>query len=180
MTDRFSALPVARGAWKGLANSTRTGRSPDKVALAILIVVPVLVGVTCFALDWHLSHVDPLLAGVALLSGVLLSSFAHLATWRSRLVEREERFDTADAAERDSVDEAVALILWAALVSMVAAALIVIAQNAAPAGLGRPWASLVLVTCTHVFLLFLIIVPKLYASYVRANRVPDHRSGFVA
>lgn len=88
MLDRLNPAALIRGQWKTLSDY----RNPevtrgDRVARAIVYLGPLTVGFLVWKIDGRISSPGPLLAGVALLTGGLLSTFTHLSTLRLKLTK---------------------------------------------------------------------------------------------
>ncbi|WP_460664537.1 hypothetical protein [Kribbella swartbergensis] len=135
--------------------------------------------------DWTITDAETLLAGVAFLVGGGLAAFGQLGAWRSRLTEREHA-QPVELPERDSIDEAVAHLLWSTWIAVVEVPLIVVASETSGSKdlppildwLRRGLSGVILGLGVYLLLLLLMAVPKLYSAYVRANRVRDDLNGF--
>lgn len=123
MTDRFSVTSVLRAHWKGLSKPSEEGHrpEPDRIARLVLALVPLLTGIATFGLGVKLSSPPgTLVAALSLLTGTLLTVFAQLSTLRLKLTEWFEKDDVGSRGDKDAIDESVAHVLVAALLSLVA------------------------------------------------------------
>lgn len=186
MLSRINVVPLIRGHVLTLSNKNKTGTTPDYVMRLGLPGVAVAVGICAWQFAWNLPSASALLAGVALLGGASLSSFAYMSSLRLRLTDRPD--DLWLNVERDSLDEGVTHILLVILLSILDAVLIVIGTNASPLvtkqGAAVPgtigasvWAYLALAVAAYIALLFLVLVPRLYSAYVEMNHVRDELNG---
>lgn len=185
MTDRFSVLDLLRGHWKGLRNRTygkTVSSKRDLGAVSVLLGVPLIVLVAALWRGWKLSDSEALLNGVSLLVGGLLAAFGQMAAWRARLTRRRDGRTVSDRPARDSIDEAVAHILWAVFISLVELVLLVIAANTTDAAGSSPAAlsAFIYAAGTYLLLLLLLVLPKLYQAYDKANDLDDEMSGFAS
>lgn len=134
-TDRFSQQPLV-GALRAGLRIRRTGdgrdEAPDRLAIAILLGVPLLVIVVSVGLQLRLPNADLLLAAAALLVGALLTAFAQIATWRERLVA--SGLETMSVRIR-ALDEAAAHVLSSLLMSVASAVAVLLVAVASSAHL---------------------------------------------
>jgi hypothetical protein len=182
MFDRFNPAPLFRGHWRGLSMDNRDGTAvvaKDVAARAIFTVVPVGLAITAFTLHWKLKSGSDLLGGVALLAGGLLAAFGQLTSWRQRMFDSMTYEGDAEASDRNMIDESVAHLLLASFMCGVDAALIVIGLNVAkrPDQIGGVLGALIIGVSSHILLLFLTSVPRLYSAYANYNKVSRHISG---
>ena len=172
-----------------------TVERPDWAAMGFLYATPALVGGLSYFAEWRISAVDPLLGASALLVGGLLAALAQIASWRDKLTVRQDQNDRADAPRRDSLDECVAHVLMLLYASSVLVVLLAVSANVAsdaeclpvaqsalcqpiPSGTVPLGLSVAVVACgSYALLLVLLVVPKLWDTYVDANNVPPHMGG---
>lgn len=178
--SRFSISPIIRAHWKGLTNGTGPDIRPDWPARYIFIVVPVGVAALTVVLGWQLSEPAPLLAGVSLLAGGLLGSFAQLSSLRLKVSEWTQHSADEWLVERELLDETAGHVLLAAMLCAIDAAVLVIAMNATVGGqrVAVGWSAGVLAISVYILLVFIVCLPRLYSAYVQINKVSDHLSGF--
>lgn len=175
---RLDLRPILRGHWRGLTDGRVSSARPDWVTRALLLGSLLLLplGWRC---GWTLAAPGPLLSGVALLAGALVGSFGTMTTLRLKLADIADVEDEALAPERDLLDESVSHILLAAAVAAATAAALVVGTNVADPG--QPvtgfWASLAIALSAYLLLLFMMILPRLYAAYVQINRVRPELNG---
>ncbi len=179
---RFDPTPLLRGHWKGLLDARFQRYQPDWWARGLLVVVPLgLAGLTLL-LDWSIKTPTSLLSAVALLAGALVGAFGSISTMRLKLTEWVAAQDDDEhlQRERDMIDETVAHMLTAALLSAVLAVLLVIGDSTSGASgvVTGALAALIIGLGTYVALLFALVVPLLYAAYLTINQVRDRLSGF--
>lgn len=185
--ERFDLRPLFRGQLKSLKLAARQGRPYDYFAIAILYGVPVALLTAALIGDWHLSAPMPLLTAVALLAGGTLSAFGSLSTLRLKLTEWSENQDGKDV-HRDSLDESVAHLFMVALACVIDAALLVIGLNVSRGAPNTPmqdavvgWPAAIAIAVTaYIFLVFVMVLPRLYWAYTRMNRVSPRLDGFDA
>ncbi|WP_314178110.1 hypothetical protein [Streptomyces winkii] len=181
MFSRFNVAPILRGHWKGLSDGEYSKWRPDRTSRALL-VAPAAVFLFMLSSDGVLKSPTPLLTGVALLAGGMLSAFTHLSALRLKITEWNIERDTPEfSTEKDSLDESAAHLLAGALVCILDAATLVIGMNIAlrkDGALTGFWAALASGLSAYVFLVFVAILPKLYSAYVDINRVKGELSGF--
>lgn len=185
MTDRFSPADIFNGHRKGLRNrrytTARPSGRPDVIAIALLYGVPVLGVIASY---WrHLTIAEPnaMLTAFGILVGALLMAFTQIAAWRDRFTQRLETHRVTEVHQRDSLDEAVAHVLMALYGSIGLFALTVIGMNFLDDKnrLHGGWAAFSIGLGAYVFLLMLLIAPKLYTAYAVVNQVDDEMSGLV-
>lgn len=176
---RFNFWPVLRGHWKGLTRGDVTAYTPDRLSRHILKLPPLLAALALWR-NWELAAPTPLLSAVALLAGALVGSFGSLSTLRLKLTDWADREGDNQQPQRDALDETVAHLLTAAVLCALTAAVLVIGTNVAGADkpVTRPWAALAVGLGSYVLLLFMLVVPRLYAAYVEINNVRDRLNGF--
>ncbi|HVF06387.1 MAG TPA: hypothetical protein VNA20_16210 [Frankiaceae bacterium] len=176
---RFDVTPLLRGHWKGLTDGRFPKYHPDWLARGILCI-PAVLAIAAVALDWKLASPTPLLSAVALLAGALVGSFGSLSTLRLKLADWGDRDDTAFQVQKDMIDETVAHLLTAALFCAVTALMLVIGTNTAnhKGEVTGSLGAIIIGLASYVFLVFVLILPRLYAAYVEINNVRDRLSGF--
>ncbi len=176
---RFDIRPLLRGHWKGLTDGRRVRYTPDRWSRAVL-ALPIALAVLAFFKSWTLPSPTPLLSAIALLAGGLIGSFGSVSTLRLKLTEWAEREGENQQPQRDALDETVAHLLTAALLCASTAVVLVIGTNVAGPDqpVGGLWGALAMGLGSYVFLLFVMVLPRLYAAYVEINTVPDRLSGF--
>ncbi len=177
---RFDPIPLLVGHWKSLLDGTYERYQPDWWARAVLMLVPGGLAAAALWQDWKIAAPDPLLAGVALLAGALVGAFGNLSTFRLKLTEWADRDDDTLQVERDMIDETVSHVLMAALLCAVTAVALVIGTNASEpeAPITGVLAALIIFLGSYVALIFLLVLPRLYAAYVQINNVRDRFNGF--
>ncbi|EID80207.1 MULTISPECIES: hypothetical protein [Rhodococcus] len=182
MTDRFSVTSVLRAHWKGLSKPSEEGHrpEPDRIARLVLALVPLLTGIATFGLGVKLSSPGTLVAALSLLTGTLLTVFAQLSTLRLKLTEWFEKDDVGSRGDKDAIDESVAHVLVAALLSLVATVVtvagIVLEDSQSPVLQGIV-AAVVIALITYVLLLLIMLIPRLYGAYVSVNDIEDNLNG---
>jgi hypothetical protein len=175
---RFDLRPILRGHWRGLTDGRSRKDAPDWPSRAILLSALTLVPVS-YTFDWCLAAPGPLLAGVALLAGALVGSFGTMTTLRLKLVDLADIDDEALAPERDLLDESVSHLLLAAFIAATDAVVLAIGTNTAGAtgAVTGLWAALAIGLSAYLFLIFVMILPRLYAAYVQINDVRPGLNG---
>ncbi len=178
---RFDPTPLLRGHWKGLLDARYQRYQPDWWARGLLVIVPVGLAVLSLALDWTIKTPTSLLSAAALLAGALVGAFGSVSTMRLKLTEWVAEQDNEDhlQVERDMIDETVAHMLTAALLSAALAVLLVIGDNTsneagAVTGL---LAAVIIGLGSYVALLFALVAPRLYAAYDAIHKVRERLSG---
>ncbi|MCW2735460.1 hypothetical protein [Nocardioides sp.] len=182
MSDRLDPRDLFRGQWKVLTLRTSNSTRADVVIRAVVYLVPLALGVVAGVSGFALKSPDALLAGLALLVGGMLAVFAQIAVWRERLTDRERLFAESEASDRDSLDEAVTNVLVAAFWSVVGIVAIIVGQstsNATDGSLGGWACGIVVAVGAHVAILFMLVIFKLYDSYLYINKVSDRLNGSV-
>jgi hypothetical protein len=178
--SRLSPGPIIRAHLKGLTRGDRTG-SAD-VGIRVVASLALLLAVPAWILGWKLAAPEALLSGVSLLAGALLSAFGYLATVRLRLQDRDPRSGTGTQRAKDLLDESVAHLLAATLGCLVDAVILVVATNAGESSddplRGLP-AALVIGVSAYIAVVFLILLTRLYATYVDAAQPRDRLNGYV-
>lgn len=182
MLDRFNPTALLRGHWRGLSTDGPDGTmtsAKDVAARTAFFIVPTLLTVCAYVLDWKLKAATPLLGGVSLLAGGLLASFGQLTSFRQRLFESMAFEGDGEALDRNMVDETVAHLLLAAFLCGVDAILLVIGLNVSEDGsqVGGVLAALSIGVSSYIALLFMLAVPRLYTAYATYNKVSRHISG---
>ncbi|KRC50909.1 hypothetical protein ASE16_08090 [Leifsonia sp. Root227] len=179
--NRLNPFFLFRGHWKSLGDY-RAGRVRGQFWIRVIVlVVPVALGLWIFFAHGKLADPSAMLAALGLLAGALLAAFAQLATWRLRLTEREEAHKNSERIDRDHLDETAAQLLVASYSSATAALFLVLGMNFSAdkhGAISGVWAALAVVAASHVILVFLVAVPRLYSSYVTINGVRDELSGY--
>ncbi|MGV0695870.1 hypothetical protein [Mycobacterium paraintracellulare] len=179
---RFNIGPILAGHWRGLSVVDKHGqlKGPDYAARITLVVGPTLVGVAIWHWKTTFNAPGALLSGFALLSGVLLTVFAQLAGMRLKLNDQDDESDRRQVL-KDSIDEAVAHVLVAAILGLACSVLVVVAMTMGgptqPVVAGVP-AILLGAFAAYEVLVLLIVVRGLYSAYVRVNEVSRDLSGF--
>ncbi|MHC9294177.1 hypothetical protein ACRCUN_17070 [Mycobacterium sp. LTG2003] len=181
---RFNPLPLVVGHWRGLSNIDRDGAyvGGDAVTRTILVVGSAGVGAAVW--HWQVSFSAPtaILSGFSLLSGVLLSVFAQLASMRVRLTDSPDE-SVRRRVLKDSLDESVSHVLLAALLGLVASTVIVISMAVTdPIPPAQPeiagvWAIILAVVGVYEMLLLVMLIPRLYSAYTRVNDVSPEIDG---
>lgn len=180
MSSRFDIRPVLRGHWKSLTNGQYLSYRPDWSARLILLL-PVVLFIVMWVFGGQLAAPTPILTAASLLAGGMLSSFTHLSTLRLKLtewsdVEGQDRF----AVEKEMLDESAAHLLTGVLLCVCDAASLVIGMNVSTSKSGHLvgfWAALSAGISSYVLLIFIIMIPRLYAAWVEINGVIDRLSG---
>lgn len=182
MSDRLDPRDLFRGQRKALTLRGQDFTRADVVARALLFFVPVGLGLVAGVSGFAIMSPDALLAGLALLVGGMLAVFAQIAVWRERLSDRERLFANSEESDRESLDEAVTHVLVASFWSVLGIVAIVVGQSTT----SDPDGALLGVACgvvvavgTHVALLFMLVIFKLYDSYLYINKVSDRLNGSV-
>lgn len=181
--NRLNPFYLFRGHWRALSNYRLKETRPAYFTRAIVILVPLGAGVWMFVGNGTLADPGSLLAALGLLAGSLLAAFGQLSTWRLRLTESEGDFPTAQRIDRDQMDDTAAQLLVASYGAAVGALSLVLGMNLAADGNGVIsgfWAALSVAIGSHVILIFLIALPRLYAAYVTSNNVRKELSGFTS
>lgn len=180
--SRLNFAPIFRGHWKGLTNGVGAEGGPDWTVRGAIIILPIGTTVVAYFLEWRFAAAAPLLAGVSLLAGALLSSFTYLSTLRMKIVEWTKHEDDSLKVERSMLDETAAHLLAASFACALDTAVLVIGMNVSGAAGGAVegvWAALATGVSVYVLLIFIICLPRLYSAYVQVNDVSDRYSGFV-
>lgn len=176
-TDRFSLGPILAEALGGLRHRRVHEDEPrDWGALILLLGVPLGLGFLSAVLGWRIRSADSLLAGFALLAGVLLTVFVQISVWRERLRPdgKHEALALYEGPPRRSADEAAAHTLLASVLSIVGAVVLVVLDNVsqpAPDGVVViPWVAIVLTAfmvglSAYLVLTFILIVNLLFDAY---------------
>ncbi len=186
-TDRFSPFDLFRAHRKALRNRNYMAAGSSKVDLLawlVLAVPPILLLAASIFWSWRVSDAQSMLAGVALIIGGGLAAFGQLASWRSRLTEREDE-ESIERPERDSIDEATAHLLWATWVAVFTTPFLVIAAETKGDGFQSGWTAWIprlvsgLSFSLGLYLLLLLgmVLPKLYDAYAAANRLAPEMDG---
>jgi hypothetical protein len=202
MLDRLNPTSVVLSHWRGMRNRDGARSTPDRAVRITLLVVAGGVAALAFWRDLNLESPGVMVSALSLFSAGLLAAFGQLATIRSRFEPPDDPAFDGELDTRNMLDEAVAHILTAALLSATTAVLIVVGMNVsdAPASqvlssttLGEMAAPVVLPPAPdllnswfsaavsgagiYLFLLFVMTVRKLYAAYDVANEVSSDLSG---
>ena len=180
MSSRFIPIEVFRGHWKGLSDYRSKKPVADNLTRAGLIALPVAAGISIIVFDGSLAAPGSLLAGVALLAGGFLASFGQISSLRLRLTDRAIDYKDVEQVDRDALDETAAHLLVASFMSALTALSLVLGMNLgadAKGAVGGVWAAIAVALATHVLLVFIIAVPRLYTAYVNINRVRPELSG---
>lgn len=127
MAGRFDLRPLIRGVVDGLRKRRDSGTEPADVRTRIVLVaVPVAVGAAVGITGTDMAAADQFLAAVALFLGALLTVFGQIAAWRDRLAARRRRTDGVDLR---ALNETVAHILLAVIVTLATACALVVRAN---------------------------------------------------
>lgn len=202
MLDRLNPSAVLRGHWRGLRNRDGVRSTPDRAVRTTLLVVAGGVAVLAYWQGLKLEAPGVMVSALALFSAGLLAAFGQLASIRSRFEAPDDPGLDGELDTRNMLDEAVAHILTAALLSATTAVLVVVGMNvsdipapaasavASPEGTPLPviiasapdvlntWFSAAVSGAgIYLFLLFVMTVRKLYAAYDVANEVSSELSG---
>lgn len=173
MLDRINPLIVVRAHWSMIENRTETSTQPDLATRWVLALVPAAVALGALATKLQLAAPGVLVSALSLFSAGLLAAFAQLAAIRSRYPAPVDAWDP-DRLTRDMLDEAIAHILTAALLSVTTAVVIIVGMNvgnADGAHINRWFTLAVAPMGTYTFLVFVMTIRKLYGAYVTANGV---------
>lgn len=195
---RLSLVPIVKGHWKSLANVNKLGEhvGADVVTRSILGVLSVGAATWVYLADVAFAAPAALLSGFALLSGVLLSVFAQLASMRTRLTDSNDSSNRTRVL-KDSLDESVAHVLIAALLGLLASVTIVVSMamhepptpqaiagvavapvpSPGPEIMGWP-AVVVAAIATYEVLLLIMVIGRLYSAYTRVNDVSPKLDGY--
>lgn len=179
--NRLNPFFLFRGHWKSLGDYRSGTTRADWWVRFIVLIVPVGLGLWLFLARGKLADPSAMLAALGLLAGALLAAFAQLATWRLRLTEREDSHKNSERIDRDHLDETAAQLLVASYSSATAALFLVLGMNFSAdkhGAISGLWAALAVVAASHVVLVFLVAVPRLYSAYVTINGVRDELSGY--
>lgn len=177
--DRLNFVPILRGHWKGLTLGNQVGNVPDRGVRLVLLLALALV-VPAYIFDWTLAAPEALLAAVAILAGGLLTGFGFLAMVRVRLQDRDPRAGTASQRAKDLLDESVGHLMAAMLACLVDATVLALGVNMAAGAdepLGGVAAALAIGLSAYVAVSFLLLLTRLYATYVDAVKVRPALSG---
>ena len=184
MLSRFNVRPVLFGHWKGLTDGRYRRYKPDWSARAILCIPFVLTGVM-WGTGGDLAAPTPLLTAVSLLAGGMLSAFTHLSTLRLKITEwldKEGDEGSNFEVEREMLDETASHLLTGSLLCAIDALLLVVGLNFASSPEGHltgVFAAIASGVSSYIFLVFVMIVPRLYSAYVEINKVSSKLNGFV-
>ncbi|MFF3154797.1 hypothetical protein [Streptomyces sp. NPDC057910] len=148
----------------------------------LMLVLPASAAVFMFLRDGELAAPAPLLTGVSLLAGGMLSAFTHLSTLRLKITdinatEGADRF----VAERGMLDETAAHLLTGSLFCVLNAAVIVLGMNVSVSVQGHLTGALAAAAAgfsIYIVLLFIAVLPRLYFAYVEMNNVSVALNGF--
>ncbi|ORL15426.1 hypothetical protein A6I85_05995 [Prescottella equi] len=139
-----------------------------------------MAGITMFGFQVQLTSPAIIVAALSLLTGALLTVFTQLSTLRLKLTEWYDRDDVDRRPDKDSIDESVAHVLVAALVSIsatiVAVFAIALGDEGAPALRGVV-AAITVALITYVLLLLIMLIPRLYGAYASVHDVADELNG---
>lgn len=176
MFDRLNLLVLFRDHWASLQErGSGQVAKPDRAVRGVLLAGPVLAAVAVGWAGVELKSPGALVSALSLFSAGLLAAFAQLANIRSRYVTPETDYDP-ERPTRLMLDEAVAHILTAAMLSVSAAVVIIVGMNAADGPrLGACFSAAVAAMGTYLFLIFTMTIRKLYAAYVVANDVREDK-----
>lgn len=174
---RFSPLPIVRAHFRAFVDM-RTGRRDLRSLLVLL--VPVALAILGTYRGWVVGNPAGLLAGVALMAGMLIGAFAQITTLRLRLEESAELLGSDPFHyERDALDETVAHLLMAVLLAILGAVMLVALMNAMPDSGLRPFLTALVVWATsYLGLLLLLVLPRMYYAYASSAKVRAPLNGF--
>lgn len=179
--SRFNIMPVLRGHWKGLTDRRYVPRRADILA-RLSLLLPVAVFFLMWRRDGQLAAPAPLLTGVALLMGGMLSAFTHLSVLRLKVTEwSSSGGDSRWEVERGMLDETAAHLLAGALLCAFDAAVLAVGMNVSVTKSGHLcgfWAAAAAALSSYILLIFIFIVPRLYSAYVDLNGVSAELNGF--
>jgi hypothetical protein len=148
----------------------------------LVVVTSVGAGAAVWWGNVSFSSPPGILSGFSLLSGVLLSVFAQLASMRNRLTDSSDE-STRIRVLKDSLDESVSHVLLAALLGIVASVVVVVSmavENPIPPAepeIRGIWAIAVAMLGVYEMLLLIMLIPRLYSAYTRANDVSPELDG---
>ncbi|MBB1023332.1 MULTISPECIES: hypothetical protein [unclassified Dietzia] len=186
MMSRFSVSSLVAAHWKGLTQpSNGAPPKPDWVARGVLCVGAFVAMLAGFVTRADLGEPALRLAAFALLTGSLLTVFSQLASFRLKLTEWFDADDLGHRVEKDMVDESVAHVLFAAVLSLLAAgvtavgALLPQSEGLFGAIAGSVLAGVTFALVYYVVGLVVITLPRLYAAYVSVNDVDRSLNGIV-
>ncbi|GLB62712.1 hypothetical protein NCCP2495_05900 [Dietzia sp. NCCP-2495] len=184
--SRFQVKSLFSAHWKGLSQETDGSEPvPDWYARSVLLAGATIAGLAGLFTQAPLGEPSLRLAAFALLTGSLLTVFAQLSSLRLKLTEWFSEEDIGHRVEKNMIDESVAHVLFAAMLSLVAAG--VTAVDAAVPALGK-YADLVInallagVTFSLIYYIVALVVltlPRLYGAYVAVNDVSRDLNGTV-
>lgn len=189
MFGRLNFIPILRGHWKGLTDARsrlggieRQSSRPDRPMRILMLVLPAGIGVFMFLRGGELAAPAPLLTGISLLAGGMLSAFTHLSTLRLKITDINAN-ESADrfAAERGMLDETAAHLLTGSLFCALNAAVLVLGMNVGVSAKGHLTGALAAVATgfsIYIVLLFIAVLPRLYFAYVEMNNVSVALNGF--
>jgi len=180
--DRLNPINVFRAHWHSLEHRTNQSTRKDLGTRAVLLALPAVVGGLIVMAGHELESAGTFVSALSLFSAGLLAAFAQIANIRAKYPTPDGDYDP-DVLTRAMLDEAVALILVAALVSVTTAAAVLVglnlgatdAQGAAviPTWLSAPIAA----ACTYLLLMFIMTIRKLYGAYTKAHDVDTAQHG---
>ncbi|GAA0989809.1 hypothetical protein ENKNEFLB_03608 [Nocardioides aquaticus] len=182
MSDRLDPRDLFRGQWKALTLRAGAATRADLVGRVLVYLVPLAAGLVAGLSGFAIKSPDAILAGLALLVGGLLAVFAQIAGWRERLTERSRPFGETEESDRESLDEAVTHVLVASFWSVAGLIAVVAGQsttNEVDGSLTGLSCGIVVAIGLHIAMLFMLVIFKLYDSYLYINRVSDRLSGSV-
>jgi len=187
MASRLNLAPVFRAHWRGLSMRRKNADGgldyqPDIVSRLLTLAIPsaAAAGMLFWLRDvdktWSLppEFAGVAIAAAALTSAALVQAFTQLASWRIRLTDRNR---PTEAPFRAMVDEAVSHVLLATLES------VLIVASAAGSLMLAGWAARLCtaLTCAltaHLLFLFVLLVPRLYSTYVQTSEVDERLDGY--
>lgn len=182
MSDRLDPRDLFRGHKKALTLRTATSTQADVAVRLLIYGLPVGLGIAAGISGFAVRSPDAILAGLALLVGGMLAVFVQLAAWRERLTDRAKLFEDSEASDREALDEAATHVLVAGFWSVLGIVAIVVGQSTTgekDGSLVGVASGLVIAIGAHVALLFMLVIFKLYDSYLYINRVSDRLNGSI-
>lgn len=171
---RFDVLPVVRVHWRSLSGPS----GGDWVSRAIFLAV-LAVPAAAIWTNFRFVAAPSVLAAVALLAGALMGAFTHLSTLRLKVTDLGE---AVSQRVRNQIDESAAHLLTAALLcaldALVLAVMLNLPLDAIESRFAAIPSAIAAYLTVYIFLLFVVVVRRMYAAYVDLNQVDDAYDGF--